>query len=125
MYEELEARIAEADGRLAEADALMDVASTQLCVAARDIAHARDVERAYRRATWHHDQLMRHRVAALPELEPSRRTALAEAIGAQARELLDACVFGTHASTQGRSAALVSPSRAQNSMPRRAGIPAS
>jgi len=101
-----EARLAEADRRMADADALLEIASAQLSVAARNIANANVAEREYRRATWHYTQLMRHRITTplqtiigmadtlrdMPDLEASRRLALVEAIGQQARALRATCL---------------------------------
>ena len=96
-------RIAEADRKMADAEALLDIASAQLSVAARNIASANAAEREYRRAVWHYTQLMKHRISNplqtiigmadtlrdMPDLEPSRRQAMVEAIGQQARVLRD------------------------------------
>jgi signal transduction histidine kinase len=95
----LRERIAAADRRMADAEALLDVASAQLSVAARNIASANAAEREYRRAVWHYTQLMKHRISNplqtiigmadtlrdMPDLERSRRQAMVEAIGQQAR----------------------------------------
>jgi hypothetical protein len=99
-------RLAEADRRMADADALLEIASAQLSVAARNIANANAAEREYRRATWHYTQLMKHRIATplqtiigmadtlrdMPDLERSRRVAMVEAIGQQARSLRELCL---------------------------------
>jgi signal transduction histidine kinase len=100
---EVEARMAEADRRMADAEALLEIASAQLSVAARNIANANAAEREYRRAIWHYTQLMKHRISNplqtiigmaetlrdMPDLERSRRQAMVEAIGQQARVLRD------------------------------------
>jgi signal transduction histidine kinase len=99
-------RIAEAERRMADADALLEIASAQLSVAARNIANANAAEREYRRATWHYTQLMKHRITTplqtiigmadtlrdMPDLERSRRQAMVEAIGQQARSLRELCM---------------------------------
>lgn len=99
-------RIADAERRMADADALLEIASAQLSVAARNIANANAAEREYRRATWHYTQLMKHRITTplqtiigmadtlrdMPELERSRRQAMVEAIGQQARSLRELCM---------------------------------
>jgi signal transduction histidine kinase len=99
-------RIADAERRMADADALLEIASAQLSVAARNIANANSAEREYRRATWHYTQLMKHRITTplqtiigmadtlrdMPELERSRRQAMVEAIGQQARSLRELCM---------------------------------
>ena len=91
---------------MADADALLEIASAQLSVAARNIANANTAEREYRRATWHYTQLMKHRITTplqtiigmadtlrdMPELERSRRLAMVEAIGQQARSLRELCM---------------------------------
>lgn len=96
-------RIETADRRMADAEALLEVASAQLAVAARNIASANAAEREYRRAVWHYTQLMKHRISNplqtiigmadtlrdMPDLERSRRQAMIEAIGQQARVLRD------------------------------------
>lgn len=93
----------EADRRMADAEALLEIASAQLSVAARNIANANAAEREYRRAVWHYTQLMKHRISNplqtiigmadtlrdMPDLERSRRQAMIEAIGQQARVLRD------------------------------------
>ena len=98
-------RVAEAERRMADAEALLEIASAQLSVAARNIANANAAEREYRRATWHYAQLMKHRIATplqtivgmadtlrdMPDLERSRRLAMVEAIGQQARALRELC----------------------------------
>jgi signal transduction histidine kinase len=98
-----DARMAEADRRMADAEALLEIASAQLSVAARNIANANAAEREYRRAIWHYTQLMKHRISNplqtiigmaetlrdMPDLERSRRQAMIEAIGQQARVLRD------------------------------------
>lgn len=97
------ARMAEADRRMADAEALLEIASAQLSVAARNIASANAAEREYRRAVWHYTQLVKHRISNplqtiigmsdtlrdMPDLERSRRLAMVEAIGQQARVLRD------------------------------------
>jgi exopolyphosphatase/pppGpp-phosphohydrolase len=102
---DVEARVAAADRRMADADALLEIASAQLSVAARNIADATAAEREYRRATWHYVQLMRERLDApletiigmaetladVPDLDSSRRTALAQAIVQQAEQVRRAC----------------------------------
>ncbi len=99
-------RIADAERRMADADALLEIASAQLSVAARNIANANAAEREYRRATWHYTQLMKHRITTplqtiigmadtlrdMPELERSRRQAMVEAIGQQAKSLRELCM---------------------------------
>jgi signal transduction histidine kinase len=96
-------RMEAADRRMADAEALLEVASAQLSVAARNIASANAAEREYRRAVWHYTQLMKHRISNplqtiigmadtlrdMPDLERSRRQAMIEAIGQQARVLRD------------------------------------
>lgn len=99
-------RLADAERRMADADALLEIASAQLSVAARNIANANAAEREYRRATWHYTQLMKHRITTplqtiigmadtlrdMPELERTRRLAMVEAIGQQARSLRELCM---------------------------------
>jgi hypothetical protein len=101
---EAKRRVESADRRMADAEALLEVASAQLAVAARNIASANSAEREYRRAVWHYTQLMKHRISNplqtiigmadtlrdMPDLEQSRRQAMIEAIGQQARVLRDA-----------------------------------
>jgi signal transduction histidine kinase len=88
---------------MADAEALLEIASAQLAVAARNVANANAAEREYRRAVWHYTQLMKHRISNplqtiigmadtlrdMPDLERSRRLAMIEAIGQQARVLRD------------------------------------
>lgn len=99
-------RIADAERRMADADALLEIASAQLSVAARNIANANAAEREYRRATWHYAQLMKHRITTplqtiigmvdtlrdMPDLERSRRQAMVDAIGQQAKSLRELCM---------------------------------
>jgi signal transduction histidine kinase len=99
----VEERMDEAERRMADAEALLEIASAQLSVAARNIANANAAEREYRRAVWHYTQLMKHRISNplqtiigmadtlrdMPDLEQSRRQAMIEAIGQQARVLRD------------------------------------
>ncbi len=99
-------QLAEAERRMADADALLEIASSQLSVAARNIANANAAEREYRRATWHYTQLMKHRMTTplqtiigmadtlrdMPDLERSRRLTMIEAIGQQARSLKELCM---------------------------------
>lgn len=96
-------RVRHADRRMADAEELVELASAQMAVAARTSADARVAEREYRRAIWHYTQLMQHRIRNplqaiigisetlldMPDLEPSRRRALIEAIAQQARVLCD------------------------------------
>jgi signal transduction histidine kinase len=97
----LREREAAAERRMQDAEALLEIASSQLSVAARNIANANAAEREYRRAMWHYTQLMKHRISNplqtiigmsetlrdMPDLEASRRQAMIEAIGQQARVL--------------------------------------
>lgn len=96
-------RVRHANRRMADAEELIQLASAEMAVAARTSADARVAEREYRRAIWHYTQLMQHRIRNplqaiigisgtlldMPDLEPSRRRAMTEAIAQQARVLCD------------------------------------